>query len=265
MSAILIVGGSRGYGRGITRAFAKRGHAITVVARGQEALNETVQEAKRAGAKALAMSADVCQSDTIRKAIVQAVEQFGEIDVVAYCAGADSTMGRFPQLSLDTFRTNYEVDVFGGFNTFQLVLPHMRKPGGRLVMISSLAAISNSAFIAGFASAKAAQIAMAVTLNTEVNADGLSVQCLCPEISVEGNIGRRAFGKFAELYGISEEAARQQAIIQPMVTAADVGEAAVEVCSGEKPAGVWRVSGTGLSPIDWVPRDFAARSAAASS
>ena len=49
MSTVLIVGGSRGFGRGITQAFAKRGHAITVVARDQGALNETVQEAERAG------------------------------------------------------------------------------------------------------------------------------------------------------------------------------------------------------------------------
>ena len=63
----------------------------------------------------------------------------------------------------------------------------------------------------------------------------------------------------AEFIGISEEAAREQIIIQPMVTAADVGEAAVEVSSGKNPAGVWRVSGTGLSPIDWVPRNLSAR------
>ena len=259
MSAILIIGGSRGFGRGITQAFAKRGHAITIVARDQEALKETAQEVEHAGAKALAVSADVCQPDTIEKAIAQAVQRFGEIDVLVYCAGADSTMAPFTQFSWDAFRINYEVDVFGAFNTFQAALPHMRKPGGCLVMISSLAAISNAPFLTGFASAKAAQVAMATSLHTEVSAAGMRVQCLCPEISTEGNIGRRAFAKFAEFMGISEEAARQQIIIQPMVTAADVGEATVEVSSGEKPAGVWRVSGSGLSLIDWVPRDFAAR------
>ena len=256
MSTILIVGGSRGFGRGATQVFAKRGHDITVVARDQEALKETVQEAERMGAKALSVSADVCQLDTIGKAVAQAVERFGEIDVLVYSAGADSAMAPFTQFSWDTFRINYEVDVFGGFNTFQAALPHMRKPGGCLVMMSSLAAISNSPFLTGFASAKAAQIAMATGLNTELSAAGISVQCLCPEVSVEGNIGRRAFPKFAEFMGMSEEAVREQIIIQPMVTAADVGEAVVEVSNGEMPAGVWRVTGKGISPIDWVPRDY---------
>ena len=118
-------------------------------------------------------------------------------------------------------------------------------------MMSSLAAISNAPLLTGFASAKAAQIAMATCLNNEVSAAGLSVQCLCPEISVEGNVGRRAFAKFAEFMGIGEDAAREQIIVRPMVTAADVGEAAVLVAMGDKEPGVWRVSGTGVSPIEW--------------
>ena len=100
---------------------------------------------------------------------------------------------------------------------------------------------------------------MAMSLNSEVSEVGLRVQCLCPEISTEGNIGRRALAKFAKLYGISEEAARQNAIIKPMVTAADVGEAVVVVADNARPTSVWRVSGTGLSSIEWVPEDFLER------
>jgi len=44
-----------------------------------------------------------------------------------------------------------------------------------------------------------------------------------------------------------------------MVTAADVGDAVLEVSAGDKPPGVWRVTGRGLKPLQWVPEDFGGR------
>ena len=53
MSTVLVVGGSRGYGRGITEAFARRGDDVAVVAREQAALDETEERIGALGGQAL--------------------------------------------------------------------------------------------------------------------------------------------------------------------------------------------------------------------
>ena len=60
-------------------------------------------------------------------------------------------------------------------------------------------------------------------------------------------------------HGIDEDTARKYIIHEPMVTAADVGDAVLEVSAGDKPPGVWRVTGRGLQPLQWVPEDFGGR------
>ena len=60
---VVITGGSAGVGRATARAFAAKGYAVAVIARGETRLRQTVEELRQGGARAFHAAADVADRD----------------------------------------------------------------------------------------------------------------------------------------------------------------------------------------------------------
>ena len=79
----LILGGSKGLGRGVADALAAEGVAVALVARGQEALDRAVGEINSRGAKAVGFAADLANWPSVEDAANAARKQLGPIE---YCS-----------------------------------------------------------------------------------------------------------------------------------------------------------------------------------
>jgi NAD(P)-dependent dehydrogenase (short-subunit alcohol dehydrogenase family) len=78
---VVITGASAGVGRATTRAFARRGACIGLLARGQEALEATAAEVESLGGKALVVRTDVADPGQVEAAAALVEDTFGPIDI----------------------------------------------------------------------------------------------------------------------------------------------------------------------------------------
>ncbi|ETX06252.1 SDR family oxidoreductase [Candidatus Entotheonella palauensis] len=254
MGCVFVTGASRGFGRGIARAFAARKANLALLARTESDLNQVADEVSKEGARALVLTADMTDMEAMQSAMEQAAAHFGTLDTLVQVAGANAEMGPFQDFTWERWRTTIDVDLHGMFNALQAALPIMRESNqGQIIVISSSAAMAMTPLNSSFCPAKAAQVALTECLRKELVAFGLTVHCLCPVLTPHGNIGKTAIPRFAELFGMSAAQVLEQRVPSPHLTAEDVGQAVVTLTETTE-GGVWKVDSAGLYP--WSFEDF---------
>eukprot|EP00961_Rhodomonas_salina_P207176 2796224-Rhodomonas_salina.1 len=120
-----ITGGSMGLGRALAVQLAEAGAKVTIVARGQQALDETVQLAQKSGKRTVqALSVDVTNESAVQDAVARASAAFGPIDVLVTCAGSALT-GKILERPMEDHKKAMDLNYFGTLNAVQSVLPGM--------------------------------------------------------------------------------------------------------------------------------------------
>lgn len=133
----VVTGGSSGIGRAIAGALACCGARVVVVARGQEKLAATVRELEDQGCDLAWVSADLCTRDGVRAGVEQAVEPFGEPDILVNSAGVNLRPA-MNELDDDVWDTTMAVNLEAPFLLGQRFGPGMAERGfGRIIHISS--------------------------------------------------------------------------------------------------------------------------------
>lgn len=165
----VVTGGSSGIGRCTAAALAQAGCAVYEFSR-REILQEGVKH----------ISADVTDEMAVVSAINQVVEESGKIDVVVNCAGFGIS-GAIEFTELSDAKRQFDVNFFGMVNVNKAVLPIMRRNGGgRIVNISSVAAVAHIPFQTYYSATKAAIESYTCALANEVKPFGISVSCAQP-------------------------------------------------------------------------------------
>src|SRR5215469_7257151 len=83
----LVLGGSKGLGRGVAEALTAEGVAVALLARGKEALDQAVAEISRRGGRAIAVPADLADWPAVERAADTARQQLGPIDILLNNSG----------------------------------------------------------------------------------------------------------------------------------------------------------------------------------
>jgi 2-hydroxycyclohexanecarboxyl-CoA dehydrogenase len=176
----LVSGGARGIGRASALALGGAGWPIAVADVLEAQAEQVAQEIRSSGGEALALSMDVTDTGAVDAATTLARDVLGPIEVLVNCAGWDEFK---PFLATDdAFRRrviaiNYE----GCLGTTAAVLAGMAERGwGRIVNVSSDAALVGSAQEAVYAGAKAAVIAFTKTVAREFARRGVTANVVCP-------------------------------------------------------------------------------------
>jgi len=133
----VVTGGSSGIGRAIAGALARAGASVVVVARREKELAATVDELTADGCRAAWVAGDLGSRDGVRAAAEQAVEAFGEPDVLVNSAGINlrPPMG---ELGEDVWDTTMAVNLEAPFLLGQRFGPGMAERGfGRIVHVTS--------------------------------------------------------------------------------------------------------------------------------
>lgn len=121
------------------------------------------------------MSVDVTDEVAVQAAVEQILAQEGGIAIVVNCAGFGIS-GAVEFTSLEQAKAQFDVNFFGMVNVNRAVLPAMRKQGsGRIVNISSVAAVAHIPFQAFYSASKAAVSSYSCALDNEVSPYGIRV------------------------------------------------------------------------------------------
>jgi 3-oxoacyl-[acyl-carrier protein] reductase len=138
----LITGASGGVGRAVAVELAARGHDLALMYRSSDAAVQAAAEAAQAaGAEALVIKADLTDHVAVEAAVVQTIDHFGRIDVLAHCAGAYSDWKSIRELTPADWTGFLDADLTGFFYVLGPCVRHMHeRKSGAIVAVSSIAA-----------------------------------------------------------------------------------------------------------------------------
>jgi NAD(P)-dependent dehydrogenase (short-subunit alcohol dehydrogenase family) len=163
----IVTGASRGLGLALCRALAARGWNLVIDARGAGALEEARADLARR-TQVVALPGDVDDAGH-RESLVDAARRLGRLDALVNNA---SVLGPSPQpdlerYPLDVLETVYRVNVVAPLALIQAALPLLAAAGGRVVNVTSDAAVEGYPGWGGYGSSKAALEAVSRSLAAE--------------------------------------------------------------------------------------------------
>jgi 3-oxoacyl-[acyl-carrier protein] reductase len=178
----LVTGGSGGIGGALCRRLAQDGHHVYVHAyRGTAVAEALVAEIRTAGGAASALNFDITDSAAARTAL-EGVLESGPVQILVNNAGVHDD-AVLPGMSAAQWQRVIDVSVNGFFNATQpLLLPMIRTRWGRIVNVSSIAALIGNKGQVNYAAAKGALISATKALALEVATRGITVNAVAPGI-----------------------------------------------------------------------------------
>jgi NAD(P)-dependent dehydrogenase (short-subunit alcohol dehydrogenase family) len=154
----VVTGAGRGFGRAIAEGLAAAGAAVTVTARTESQLEETVAAIEAAGGQAMAIAGDVTSREDVLRVKQETEKRFGTATVVVHNAGVPWPFGPVWHVDPDRWWEAQAVHVRGAMLYLNTFVPGMiEHGGGRCIVISSTASQAVRPNLSGYAVAKHAQ------------------------------------------------------------------------------------------------------------
>jgi len=188
----LVTGGSGGIGAAVCRRLGSAGHFVYVHAHRGTAVAQTLAaEIAAAGGRAAVVQFDLTDGAATRVAVEQILEQ-GPVQILVNNAGIHDD-AVFPGMSPSQWHRVIDLSVNGFYNVTQpLMLPMIRTRWGRIISISSVAALKGNHGQVNYAAAKGALNAATKALSLEVASRGITVNAVAPGI-ISTSMGDAAF------------------------------------------------------------------------
>ena len=188
-------GRERGIGRAIAVRLAREGAEVVVadICRAFEefpdyglgdwqGLEETARQVREAGVRALPVTVDVTDSQTVEAMVSQALEAFGHIDILVNNAGGAPGPAPVTLMEESAWNKTMAINATGTFLCSRAVARHVieRGGGGKIINLSSAAAKSGTPFLSAYSAAKAAIVAFTRVMALEVAQHNIQVNAVCP-------------------------------------------------------------------------------------
>jgi NAD(P)-dependent dehydrogenase (short-subunit alcohol dehydrogenase family) len=238
----LVIGASRGFGRGIATALSGAGAEVVGVARDRAPLEELRAEL---GESFTAVSADAADP-TVAGQLIDAYHP----RILVLNAGASPLMRPLQHHTWETFSVNWHTDVRIAFHWLREALVKPLRPGSRVVVFSSGAALAGSPLSGGYAGAKATERFITAYAQEEAKRAGLGITftAVLPRITPLTDLGRPAVAAYAARSGQSVEEYLQQTG-EPL-TPEQAGQAVVDLVTGDAhDQDAYLLTAAGLRPL----------------
>ena len=177
----IVTGSSRGLGRASAMALAAEGCRVTLCARGADTLRESalaVGQSSKGPDRVLAVVADVSTADGAEAVVRQTLDRFGRIDILVNNVGKAGGADLLATSDAD-WQSAIDQTLFPAIRMSRLVVPHMRRDGGSIVMIASIYGREAGGRMT-YNAVKAAEISLGKALSQQLAPDNIRVNSIAP-------------------------------------------------------------------------------------
>lgn len=203
----LVTGASRGIGKAIALKLAEHGADVVVnYVSSAEAAEEVKDSIIELGGQAVTYQADVADRKALEEMVNFTIEKFEKIDILVNNAGI-VRFGTITDMTQPDWNDVINTNLSGMFHLCQLVAPHMKEQNyGKIINLSSLAAVMNLPASYGYTASKAGVAAFTRVLGAELIPNNISVNAIAPGIIKTDMLD--ALGDAADYYLAQIPAAR---------------------------------------------------------
>lgn len=139
---VIITGASRGLGAAAARSASQLGADIVLSARTEEDLVKLADKIQNEGGHALVVPADVSLPDDCRRIVAKTITHFNRIDAVINNAGILEPVAPLSRWDPEGWKMNFDINLMGAVMLVQAALPYLRENFGRVINVSSGAAVN---------------------------------------------------------------------------------------------------------------------------
>ena len=179
--AALVTGASRGIGRAIALNLGKNGANVVVNYSGsKEKAEAVVEEIKSFGQEAIAVQANVADTDDVKRMVKETIDTFGSLDILVNNAGItrDNLLMRMKEEEFDQV---IDTNLKGVFNCTKAVTRQMMKQrAGKIVNLASIVGVSGNPGQVNYVAAKAGVIGMTKSVAKELATRNVHVNAVAP-------------------------------------------------------------------------------------
>jgi 3-oxoacyl-[acyl-carrier protein] reductase len=177
----IVTGGSRGLGLGAAHALIAEGAHVVICARGAEQLKVAVEQlgaSATAGARAEGVAADVSTEAGVAAVIDATIAKFGRLDVLVNNVGV--AKGADLETTSDAeWQEAFDFTLFPAIRASRLAVPHLRKQGGAIIIVSSIFGRESGGRMT-YNAVKAAEISLTKSLAQQLAKDQIRVVSVAP-------------------------------------------------------------------------------------
>ena len=220
---ILVTGAGTGIGRAIALAFLREGCSVVLAGRRQEPLDAVASESGTD--RALAVSADVGNPESVDALFAKIKEKFDRLDVLVNNAGVSGMGMNFEDIAFDQWQNIVNINLTGSFLCAQGAFKLMRDQqpqGGRIINNGSISAHAPRPNSAPYTSTKHAITGLTKSLSL----DGRKYNIACGQIDI-GNALTELSARMTK--GVPQ--ANGEMAVEPMMDAKEVADAVVHMAS----------------------------------
>jgi NAD(P)-dependent dehydrogenase (short-subunit alcohol dehydrogenase family) len=215
---VVVAGVGPGLGRSIALQSARAGADVVLAARTASRLDEVAKEIAALGRRGLAIPTDITDDGATAHLAEAALDAFGHVDALAYNALAMPPIADLADVSLAAIRTSLDANVVAALQLTRRFVPALAATRGSVVMINSMVVRYSQRTMGPYKMAKAALLAMAQSLATELGPQGIRVNSVAPG-HIWGDSLKWYFGYLAKKRGVDA-----QQIYDETAAAIDLGK-----------------------------------------
>ena len=200
----MVAGVGPGLGRSIALASAREGADVVLAARTAARLDDVAKEVSGLGRRAVAVPTDLADAAAAEHLAEAALGAFGRVDALVYNALAMPPIKELREVNLDAVSASFDANVLAALRLTRLFVPALAETKGSVVMINSMVVRFSQRTMGPYKLAKAALLAMAQSLATELGPQGIRVNSVAPG-HIWGDSLKWYFGYLAKKRGVTVE------------------------------------------------------------